>query len=337
MKWLLLASLIFPFHASWAVDNGCLRTISERISEHSYYLHRRYKNISITGPGVRAGNEPQILLGYRDEGVILFHGFMASPFEVLELGEYLNSKGYTVYMPLIFGFGSDANVAGEATLEDWKLSVTAAVRMMRACFQKINLMGFSLGGGLSASYVLKEKPTDIASLTLLSPYFKPHAWYSKMVNSVVTAFTDSIKLTRLFNLSCQPKPPCHPDLEIPLAFHDYYNEFMSMSAVKTIHEFRDELKDIPSHEASPIHTAIAYSEADNTVDTKFAMQYTLEHFSKVRGWIAPKRKGIPHQITVTFKKTVKKTNPETNEESEEEVVVNDPTKLFEFVEKFLKH
>ena len=173
-------------------------------------------------------------------------------------------------------------------------------------------MGFSLGAGLSAHFVLKERPADIVSLTLLAPYFRPNAWYSKILNDIVNSFTDSISLTRLFTISG------HPDLVIPMKYTDYYNNFLPMNAVSTLHELRDELADIPSREAYPLRTMIAYSEADQTIDTKFAMQYALEHFSPVQTWIAPKPAELPHQITVSSD-------------------VNDPAQLFEFVEKFLKH
>jgi carboxylesterase len=293
------------------MDPVCLRTISNKILDHNDHLFRRYKDLSLTGPGIRSGNESQILLGYRDEGVILFHGFLASPFEVLELGQHLNKNGYTVYMPLIFGFGSDDVVAGQAQLEDWKLSVSGALQIMRGCFQKIHLIGFSLGAGLTTDYVLRERPTDVASLILLSPYFQPSSRFGKLVNDIVISFTHSIALSKLYTISG------HPDLVIPLKFPEYYNSFMPMEAVNTIHLLRDELKTIPFYEASPVHTLLAYSAADATIDYNYAKQFVLSHFSKVRAWIAPKWLNVPHQLTVTSD-------------------INDPQKLFEFVEKFLK-
>ena len=290
---ILLLLLTLPSPHLRAADTTCVSGLSEKVFLHQSFLREAYKKISPQGPGIKTGAEPQFLPGDKEEAIVLVHGFIASPFEVQELAQALHKEGRTVYMPLIYGFGSDGAVANQATLHDWKKSVKDAVQLVHTCYEKISLIGFSLGGGLSADFVLKENPSYITSLVLMAPYFRPASKFGSLLNSFLNFFMSEVSLEELFVLSS------HPDLVIPLKYPGFYNETMPLQAVETILELKTEFEKLPSMEKSKIPMLLAYSEADQTVDFKYASELVTSHFTHTHFRVSHLEENIPHQVAVS--------------------------------------
>ena len=67
-----------------------------------------------------SGGEPIYLEGSSEVGILLMHGFSASPHEVQELAYYLNKKAnYTVYAPLLAGHGANPDDFGKYSWQEW--------------------------------------------------------------------------------------------------------------------------------------------------------------------------------------------------------------------------
>jgi len=110
--------------------------------------------------GVKPGNQPYLLEGSRDKGVLLIHGFSASPHEVRELAEYLNKKGnLTVYVPVLAGHGADPANFGAYTWEDWYNSLDNGYNALSLMTDKLYVGGVSLGGDLAIE-MSKHKEVD---------------------------------------------------------------------------------------------------------------------------------------------------------------------------------
>ncbi len=83
------------------------------------------KNIQISiseqrQKGLKQGNEPFIMGNENDKaGILLLHGFTASPWEVKELAEYLNKDNITVYGTLLAGHGTSPRDLKKTKWEDW--------------------------------------------------------------------------------------------------------------------------------------------------------------------------------------------------------------------------
>ena len=81
-------------------------------------------------------------------GVLLVHGYMAAPAEVLELGKHLSSKGFWVYGCRLKGHGTSPDDLAGCTHLDWMASVDEGLAIISTLCRKVALCGFSLGGGL---------------------------------------------------------------------------------------------------------------------------------------------------------------------------------------------
>ncbi len=82
-------------------------------------------------------------------GVVLCHGYKASPAEVHLLAKYLNKKGYNVLVPRLKGHGTAPINLKDVTYQDWQESLDEAYAVLRQSCDKVVLVGFSTGGLLS--------------------------------------------------------------------------------------------------------------------------------------------------------------------------------------------
>lgn len=82
-------------------------------------------------------------------GIVLIHGFLASPGESLQLAEHLNKQGYGVYLVRLAGHGTHPSELQNATLECWLESLKRAIAVMAHVHQKVFLSGFSAGALLA--------------------------------------------------------------------------------------------------------------------------------------------------------------------------------------------
>ena len=126
---------------------------------------------------------PYLLRGAsREIGVVLVHGYMASPLEVKELATYLARQGLWVYAPRVRGHGtSPVDLAG-TTYQQWQESVDAGFAAMRNLCKRIVIGGFSNGAGLALD--LAARVDDIAGVIAICPPLRLQDFSSKLVPAV---------------------------------------------------------------------------------------------------------------------------------------------------------
>ncbi len=100
-------------------------------------------------------------------GVLLLHGFTASPVEVKLIGEYLHQRGFTVSGPLLPGHGTTIEEINACTWRDWTDHAARAYAELTARCERVFVGGESLGGLLSL-YLGSAHP-EIAGLILYAP------------------------------------------------------------------------------------------------------------------------------------------------------------------------
>jgi len=108
------------------------------------------------GTGVNAGR-----------GVVLVHGFSASPAEVRWLGADLAAAGYTVAGVRLAGHATTPADLARVRWRDWLSSVHDGYHLLRPCCASIAFVGHSLGG-LLALLAAAELPAA-GSAVLASP------------------------------------------------------------------------------------------------------------------------------------------------------------------------
>ncbi|HEY4058068.1 MAG TPA: alpha/beta fold hydrolase [Kofleriaceae bacterium] len=111
--------------------------------------------------------EPFEIDGNEPLGVVLVHGFTATPFEVGYLGRKLADHGFSVSVPLLPGHGTTVEDLDETTWHQWAEAVAAAVERM-AKRRRVALVGSSLGGLLSL-YTASQRPEVSCVASLAAP------------------------------------------------------------------------------------------------------------------------------------------------------------------------
>lgn len=137
--------------------------------------------------------EPFFFPGRGDKGRIgclVIHGFTGTPKEMRWMGEYLNEQGYTVCGIRLAGHATCMEDMIRARYGDWLLSVEDGYHLLRACTDRVFLMGLSMGGvlsltaasslpvagvvSMSAPYRLRPDTSLPLWLVRLISYFKPY-------------------------------------------------------------------------------------------------------------------------------------------------------------------
>ena len=268
---------------------------SDLNSDHSQFSHVEISPDIMMPKGVKKSNYPIILYGQKDVAIIFLHGFISSPFEPLALGKIFNQEGYTVYMPLIDGFGGSTELANMSDYQHWKLAVKKSIELLSPNFKKFVIIGFSLGGTISSDFVLNQNTPgnyQIESIVLLAPFYKPKLWGGNFANSFVNFFTDSVSLETLY------KGSLNPDLLIPISNPDYYNSAMPLNAVKQLYAFSDEITSLDNSVTSDIPTFLVMTEDDETVDNEYSRYFITKHFPNNEIFQFNKKDKIRHQFIV---------------------------------------
>ena len=239
--------------------------------------------------------------------LIMFHGFMASPYEMKALAEYLHERsGYSIYMPLIPGLGAHYKVGKKYGFDDWEKSIIDNIELSKDCFKEIGLVGYSIGAGLLTNYILREKQKgNIKNLTLLSPFYNGAPWQGSVLGANVSIGSlnflyyvlqvKKIKLSNVYKLSGKK----YRDLLVLLNDPEHYTQTFSLKSAKNIMDITKSLKLIRNNKTSGIDTFVAYSESDQTISTSFVDEFLDRHFTNVkRKLVIEESLNIPHEIVV---------------------------------------
>ncbi|MFO1419307.1 MAG: alpha/beta fold hydrolase [Methylotetracoccus sp.] len=154
-----------PRHlATWRLEDE-VRALRE---ERRRYLSPQYDDINrletATAPAT-----PFVLESPRPNGVgvLLIHGLLASPAEVLAYGEHLVQAGYTVLGVRLKGHGSSPYALRDQTWQDWYDSVRRGFATLQLYCRHIVAIGFSTGGALALRLAARHG-ADLAAVVALS-------------------------------------------------------------------------------------------------------------------------------------------------------------------------
>ena len=104
-------------------------------------------------------------------GVLLIHGYTATPVEMRLIGDYLHQRGYTVSGPRLPGHGTVIEDLHPFRWQDWAAHVDGAYAALRARCPKVFVGGESLGG-LLALYLGAQHP-EAAGVIVYAPALRP--------------------------------------------------------------------------------------------------------------------------------------------------------------------
>jgi carboxylesterase len=104
----------------------------------------------------------------RRVGVLLIHGFTASPASMVPWGRYLAGQGFGVAVPLLPGHGTTWQDMNRTGWEDWCGEVERAFEKLRADSDQVVVGGLSMGGGL-ALRLAADRGREVAGVVLVNP------------------------------------------------------------------------------------------------------------------------------------------------------------------------
>ena len=113
--------------------------------------------------------EPYLLVpeNAREIGVVLVHGFLASPAELRSYGEKLAALGYPVIGVRLCGHGTSPWDLRDRSWQEWLGSVRRGYEIISAFAERVCVIGFSTGGAL-ALRLAAEKPSSLAGVAAVS-------------------------------------------------------------------------------------------------------------------------------------------------------------------------
>lgn len=172
-------------HGRTVVDDAIaeMETLtSRRIAEHQfddmkiahawdreYFSRPRYRAINIKETAREPG-EPFLRMPENPSplGVVLVHGFLASPEELRGLGERLHESGHAVIGVRLKGHGTSPWDLRERSWKDWLESVRTGCRIMSGLTPNYCIAGFSTGGALALLYAAShpDGPEGVAAASV---------------------------------------------------------------------------------------------------------------------------------------------------------------------------
>ncbi len=94
-------------------------------------------------------HQPFLMEGTNGKAALFVHGFPGTPAEMRPMADAFHQQGWTVSGILLPGFGAEIETLARRTHQEWAAAVSHGLAELRARFQRVVLIGFSLGGALS--------------------------------------------------------------------------------------------------------------------------------------------------------------------------------------------
>jgi len=118
--------------------------------------------------GIVVGAKEFVVEGNKETCWLMIHGFTASPNEMIELSERINSEfGDYVYAMRLKGHGEVPSKIIDLSLEDWYEQVDEEFENLNSKCENVNIVGFSFGGALATRLAEEKK---LKNVYLLAPY-----------------------------------------------------------------------------------------------------------------------------------------------------------------------
>ncbi len=135
------------------------------------YGDERYQEINEKQTAGQSG-DPFFLLPKEKKslGVLLIHGFLASPAEVRGFGHQLAAQDYPVLGVRLAGHGTSPWDLRERSWNDWLDSVRRSYDILKSICDRVVMVGFSTGGALALIHAA-SKPSGLAGVaSVAAPY-----------------------------------------------------------------------------------------------------------------------------------------------------------------------
>ncbi len=182
--------------------------------DKTYFSKPRHQALNSKETATQSG-EPFLLLpkNHKQLGIVLVHGFLASPAETKPFGERLASLGYPVIGARLKGHGTSPWDLRKHSWEAWLTSIVHAYQVMSKLTEKVAIVGFSTGGALGLQ-LASTQPDQLAGVIALGV---PIKFRNKNMSFVVPVVHGANKLVKWLSsyegvIPFRPNESEHPDI-----------------------------------------------------------------------------------------------------------------------------
>lgn len=221
------------------------------------------------GTGILKGAEPFCLPGTDEhKAVLLIHGFTGTPYDMRGLGEHLAAHGYTAYAPLLAGHGTSARDLARTGWRDWLGSAETAYGELSAKYDKVYVVGHSMGGDLAINLAAER---DTAGAVLLAPSIFYKGSYGPIPKETAVRYLTYIMVTDYFVKDMEDQT-CLPGAADGRPTYRVYPVAGLRSFVELMRRTRDALPAV----TEPV--LVVQSKDDDMADES-GPDYVMEHVS----------------------------------------------------------
>ncbi len=129
---------------------------------NQYPINKYQEKFERDSDGFIVGMKGFYLDGNNDKAVILLHGLTDSPGNMEELAEFLNEKGYSVYVPLLPGHATKVQELNKKKYSEWYRE--AANTLEDVDEENVYVVGHSLGGLLALDLASRNNISGIITI-----------------------------------------------------------------------------------------------------------------------------------------------------------------------------
>ena len=121
---------------------------------------------------------------------LLVHGFPGTPAEMRPLGTSLHQAGWTVYGPLLPGFGPQIATIFERDYTEWVNAVETTLAELQQKHKPVLLVGHSMGGAVSIQAAAHRVPDG---LVLTAPFWQLGEWWQRWIGMLMKPFFRQVR------------------------------------------------------------------------------------------------------------------------------------------------
>ncbi len=204
--------------------------------DKAYFSKPRHQALNDKETATQSGEPFLFLPDHRRQlGVVLVHGFLASPAETRDFGKRLAALGYPVIGVRLKGHGTSPWDLRKRSWEEWLASVTNGYRIMSQLAKRVSIVGFSTGGALGLQLAATH-PEQLAGIVALGVPIKFRNRNMSVVVPVVHGANKLVKWISSYEgvIPFRPNHSEHPDINYySMPLHGLFELGQMASAVES--------------------------------------------------------------------------------------------------------
>ena len=187
------------------------------------------------------------------EAVLALHGYTGVPGDLRFIAEHLGAAGIAVAVPRLSGAGTDISDLSTTSRHDWMRRSYDAWLDLRSRYERISILGYSMGGLLALKLAMHVRPEK---LVLLAPALKirPKSWGLMPFLSLFAPILSGIKT------EWKPNPELSPQI---LELGRRYWTRRDFRSAAHLYKLRNEVQRRLQKVQSPVMAVV--SEKDKSV------------------------------------------------------------------------